>query len=124
MAKQTAYDAELAIIFSAVSTTASTAGTSELDLGSANMGEGEPIKLVIDVTTLGGSNVLTVKACSKATATVEVTDNPVTLGAISATGQYHYTLPQNVKRYFNLFVTEAGGSPSYTATAWLTAYTG
>ena len=121
---QTSYDKELAIIFSAVTTTASTAGTSEIDLGSANMGQGEPIKLVIDVTTLGSSNVLTVKACSKTSASVAVTDNPVTLGAISATGQYHYTLPQNVSRYFNLFVTEAGGTPSYTATAWLTAYTG
>lgn len=122
MSKQTAYDRETAIsIGQAIATTASTAGNYEIDLGSANFGEGEPIKLVINATVVGSSNVVTVKACSKTSASVEVTDNPITLGTISAVGQYHYTLPQNINRYFNLFYSESGGTAGYTVSAWLTA---
>jgi len=119
MSKQTSVDYEL--YFSnaqVIAATANTASTNEIDLGATGMGEGVAIKGVINVTEITGTT--SVKVCHKTSASVAATDNPVTLTTISsgATGQYHFTLPQNVSRYVKLFYT---GVTSTTVTAWLTA---
>lgn len=116
MAKQSTPDFELTISSAQVLGTTAALGTNEIDLGSTGMGEGKAIKLVLNVTALSGT--LLVKACSKTSATVAATDNPVSLSTISTTGQYHFTLSQAVNRYFNLSYTAA---TSATVTAWLTA---
>lgn len=118
MSKQTLQDFELLISNAqAIVATANTAGT-EIDLGSAGMGEGVVIKGVINVTAITGTTKVIIG--HKTTASVAATDNPVTLPTISATGQYYFALPQNCGRYVNLFYT---GVTSTTVTAWLTAET-
>jgi hypothetical protein len=126
MAKQTMQDYELFITNNvtnyngsqAIAVTANTAGYSEIDLGATKMGEGVAIKGVINVTALAGT--MKVIIGSKTSASVASTDNPVTLTTISATGQYYFTLPQDVARYVNLFFTCV---TSATVTAWLSAET-
>lgn len=123
MAKQTLSDAEL--MFSAAQviadSAANTASTNELDLGASAMGEGVVVKGVVNVTTLTGT--LVVKVAHKATATVAVTDNPITLTTIASgvTGQYYFALPQNVNRYVKLFYTCGTTAADNTVTAYLTA---
>lgn len=121
MAKQTLCDQELKFSDAQeIAATANTAATNEIDLGSTGFGEGVVIKGIINVTAITGT--LSVKVCHKTSASVAATDNPVTLTTISsgATGQYYFTLPQNVSRYVNLFYT---GVTSSTVTAYLTAET-
>ena len=118
MAKQNLQDFELLVSNAqAIATTANTAGT-EIDLGSAGMGEGAVIKGVINVTAMAGT--LKVIIGNKTAASVASTDSPITLPTISAVGQYYFALPQDCKRYVNLFYTSVTSS---TITAWLTAET-
>lgn len=115
---QTNFDLDLVYSNAQSISTAEIGSTNELDLGSANMGQGEAVKLVINVTALTGT--LIVKVCSKVTGTVASSDSIYTLPTIGsgATGQYHFTLPQNIKRYTKLYYT---AGTSATITAWLTA---
>ena len=114
---QSAFDRELVISNAQVLDSSShVAGTNEIDLGSANMGKGEPVKLILDVTAEVGN--ITVLVCSKATASVAYSDKAFTLPVITAAGQYSFTLPQDVLRYVNLFYS---AGTSGTVTAWLTA---
>ena len=122
MAKQNLADFEL--LFSnaqVIAATANTASTNEIDLGGVGMGEGTVIKGIINVTEITGTT--SVKVCHKTSASVAATDNPTTLTTIAsgATGQYFFTLPQNVSRYVKLFYT---GVTSTTVTAYLTAEVG
>jgi hypothetical protein len=97
--------------------TANTAATTELNFG-GDVGRGKRVNLVINVTALVGT--LDITACTKATATVAVTDRPYTLAQIAsgATGQYHFTLDQEALQYFNIFYS---AGTSATVTSWVTA---
>ena len=124
MAYQTLQDYELlfsdAQAFTAAVTVggAGAASTNQIDLGATGMGQGVAIKGVINVTAITGTVTPTIG--SKATTGPVYTDNPVTLTAITAVGQYHFTLPQNCLRYVKLFFAS---TTSATITAWLTAET-
>lgn len=121
MSKQTSVDYELLLSNAqAIAVTANTGSTNEIDLGATGMGEGVAIKGVLNVTAIAGT--MKVIVGHKTAASVAATDNPVTLTTIAdaATGQYHFTLPQNVSRYVKLFYTCV---TSATVTAWLTAET-
>lgn len=112
-------DAEL--LFSSaqvLDSTANTGSTNEIDLGSTGMGEGQAVKLVVNVTALTGT--LAIKVASKTSASVAVTDNVLIGPAVASgiTGQYHFTLPQNINRFVKVFYT---AGTSATVTAWLTA---
>lgn len=120
MAKQNLADFEL--LFSnaqVIAATANTASTNEIDLGATGMGEGTPVKGIINVTAITGTT--SVKVCHKTSASVAATDNPTILPTISAVGQYYFTLPQNCGRYVALFYT---GVTATTVTAYLTAEVG
>lgn len=113
------YDRELAFsVAQTLDNTADTASTNEIDLGSAKMGQGTPVKGVINVTALSGT--LIVKVCGKATTGPAKTDLIMTLPTTSAdaTGQHHFTLPQDCPRFIKLFYT---AGTSGTVTAFLTA---
>jgi len=124
MAKQNSYDFDLAFSKAQAFTVATTVGaagaasTNQIDLGSTGMGEGVAIKGVVNVTGLTGTLTLTI-ASSTATAPV-YTNNPVTLTVVSANGQMHFTLPQDVRRYVKLFYAVTSAA---TVTSWLTAET-
>jgi len=116
---QTNLDRELVISAAQVlDSTGNTPGTNEIDLGGVNMGKDEPLKVVINVTTLVGT--LDIKLGHKTAASVAYTDNTITLKQIGSgvTGQYHITLPQNCSRYINLFYS---AGTSGVVTAWVTA---
>ena len=125
MAKQNLQDYELifgtAMAFTAAITvggaTAAATGV-EIDLGSTGMGEGTPIKGVINITAMCGSVTTTI--ASKATSGPVYTDNPYTLPAVTTAQQIHFTLPQTQLRYVKLFFAS---TTSATITAWLTAET-
>lgn len=113
------YDRDLAFsVAQTLDSTADTASTSEVDLGTANMGEGKSIKGIVNVTALSGT--LVIKVCGKATTGPAKTDLIYTLPTTGAgaTGQYHFTLPQNCPRFVKLFYT---AGTSGTVTAYLTA---
>jgi len=117
--KHTAYDLDLVISDAQVlDSTGNTAGTNEIDLGSANFPAGQRIDVVINVTSLTGT--LDIKLGHKTTSSVAYTDNTITLKQIGSgvTGQYHISLPQNCSRYINLFYS---AGTSATVTAWVTA---
>ena len=124
MSKQTLQDYEMLFSDAQAFTVAVTVGgagaasTNQIDLGAAGMGEGVAIKGVINVTAITGTVTPTIG--SKTSTGPVYTDSPVTLTAITAVGQYHFTLPQDCKRYVKLFFANTTSS---TITAWLTAET-
>jgi len=121
MAKQVLCDQELkfsdAQAFSAAATVGAGGSTNEIDLGSTGMGEGVAIRGIVNVS--GTGPVALVTMCSKATASVAVTDNPIAVtGSLSAGAQGHFTLPQTSLRYVKLFYTVTSAA---TVTAYLSA---
>ena len=124
MAKQNSYDFDLAFskaqVFTAAVTVGAGGSTNEIDLGSTGMGEGVVIKGVVNVNGTTGPVAL-VTMCSKATASVAVSDAPIAVtGSISIGNQVHFSLPQTSLRYVKLFYTVTSAA---TITAWLTAET-
>lgn len=116
---QRMYDKSLAFSTAQVlDNTADTASTNEIDLGAVGMGVGAAIKGIINVTALSGT--LVVKVCGKATTGPAKTDLIMTLPTTSAdaTGQYHFTLPQNCPQFIKLYYT---AGTSGTVSAYLTA---
>lgn len=114
-----AYDRE--VVFSnaqSITTTADTASTNEIDLGSANFAKGTSIRGVVNVTALVGT--LIIKVCAKSATGTAATDLVYTLPTVGAglTGQYKFTLPQDCPEFVKLFYT---AGTSATIDAWLTA---
>lgn len=104
-------------------TTADTASTTELNLLGLYEMQGEPLKVIVNVTALTGT--LIVKAYGSVGGTVTTSDTLLatmpTTGS-GATGQYSFTLPQTgAVQYVKLFYT---AGTSATVTSYLTAYTG
>lgn len=101
-----------------IDNTSNAASTNEIDLGATGMGQGKSLKVVVNVTALTGT--LVVKVCHKTASGVAVTDNVLTMPTTGSgsTGQYHFTLPQNVSRYVKLFYT---AGTSATISSWITA---
>ena len=104
-------------------TTADTASITELDLSGDYLMQGEPLKVVVNVTALSGT--LIVKVYGKTTTGVTTSDTLLatmpTVGS-GVTGQYSLTLPQTgATRFVKLFYS---AGTSGTVTSYITAYTG
>lgn len=104
-------------------TTADTASTTELNLSGIYEMQGEPLKVIVNVTALSGT--LIVKAYGNTAGTVTTSDTLLaTMPTVSSgvTGQYSFTLPQSAtSQYVKLFYT---AGTSATLSSYLTAYTG
>lgn len=109
----------------ALTVTTAAYSTSELDLGGAGMGNGEVVKVVVQVTAISAtaaSTMLVEVAAATTTAPTTIIQDIGTVVTGSAAFEKIFSLPVDVARYVRLRYTLTGTAASTaTITAFATA---
>jgi hypothetical protein len=120
-----AFDLDLAFSNAVALTVTTATYSSELNLGSTQMGKGKPIQVVVQVqgiTATAASTILVEVAAGSATAPTTFVQDISTAVTGSANFEKHFTLPADVAKFVRLRYTLTGSAASAcTITAFATA---